>query len=103
MLGHAKSALKQSVQIAAGRARRSRRLVGFFRLPENFGLAHYHGIESGGDAKQMSHAIAGFVAIERFNVSVDFEPVHSGETACDLFGGNEILSRGVDFDPIAGA
>src|ERR1700736_1192804 len=102
LLGHSKSPLKQPVQISAGSSRRTRRFVRLFCLPKNFSLAHHHGIESGGDAKQMSHAIARFVAIERFKMSIDFNRVRPGETTCDLFGGHETLRRGINFDAIAG-
>src|SRR4029077_16043719 len=87
LLGHAKSALKQPMEMPADRVRHSRSLVRLFSLPKNFGLAHHHGIESGSDAKQMSHAIAGFVAVERFGISSDFDRVGPGEATCDLFGG----------------
>jgi hypothetical protein len=50
----------------------------------------------------MSHAIARFVSIERFNISIDFDRVGPGETTRDLFSRNKTISRGIDFDAIAG-
>jgi hypothetical protein len=50
----------------------------------------------------MSHAIARFISIERFNISIDFNRVGSGETTRDLLSRNKTISRGINFDAIAG-
>src|SRR5439155_22698645 len=101
LLGHAKRALKQSMQNRPGRASCARGFVGLLYLAKDFRLAHDHGIDSRSDSEQMLHTFHIFVAIERRrlvvrNILVDL----AREAARDFFSRDASLRRGVNFHAI---
>ncbi len=101
-LGHAERFLENGVEEAAGGAGLLRASPCGLHLPGNFGLADHHGVEAGGDAKDVRD---GFFVVEAIEAAplrgVEGKVAH--EQFADGFGG----SRGVagpedEFGAIAG-
>ena len=58
-------ALEKAIENGAGCALFVRGFVGVAHLAEDFGFAEEHGVESGGDAEEMTDGVAVVVVIER--------------------------------------
>ncbi len=56
-LGHGKGAGEQLIELGAHRSNGAGGGVGFLYLSQDLGLAYYHGIEAGGDAKNMTDGV----------------------------------------------
>ena len=78
-------------------------VIVLFQLTEDLRLADHHGVETGGDAKQMTHRFGAAVLISmlRQRHAITMSPL-LGEKATDVVVRcGTIRSRGDHFDPIA--
>jgi hypothetical protein len=80
---------------------RARRGIRLFYLPQNLWLAHHHGIQAGGHAKQMSYGFALAVLVKMWLVlrwvELKIIPQESAQV------GAPVLSLSQHLDAIAGA
>ena len=74
-LGNRKGAREQRIELRVHRADGARGGVGFLHLAENLRLANHHRVQTGGNAKHVTHGVALAIFVEILAIGLSIEAV----------------------------
>ena len=102
-LGDVEGAFKEVMEDGAGSAGVTGGVVGGFHLAEDLRLAEHHGVEAGGDAKQVAHRLQLVQMVEAGDKVFPCQGVIGGHEALTARGaGRRVAALHVELHPVAG-